>query len=73
MTIDGGSSHAYYYIISKNGQLWAYQSSYASDVTVGNIMFSSNDAPECAWHNEVQNDINGSGLFLYINIIVIGA
>jgi hypothetical protein len=72
VTIDASSQFAVYQVITKNGSPIVYQSSSGSDVIVGNLIFSVNDAPEYAWHISWSDDNLAKALFLYVNIIVIG-
>jgi len=73
VTIDGSSQPVGYYIISSNGYKSAYLSSSGSDLTVGNLIFASNGAPEAIWQANFQADNFAYCLFLYLNIIIIGA
>jgi len=72
-SIDGSANMVTYIIITSNGLKIAYQSSSASDLTVSNLVFASNNSPEVTWHAGAQDDSYGYNIFLYINIIIMGA
>jgi len=73
VTIDNLSQTSGYLTITKNGIFWVFQSSSSSDLWVTNEVFASNDSPEVAWHVSNADDIYAKALFLYVNIIIIGA
>jgi len=74
VTIDGSSQLIACYLITSNGYRYAYQSPSASDLTVSDLVFATNNSPECVWHIVSSHDTNaGISHFLYINIIIIGA
>ena len=74
VTIDGSSQFVTFYTISLNPFSLAYKSTSGSDITVTNLIFPSNDSPEVAWHVTWSEDNgNGNSLFLYVNIVIIGA
>jgi len=72
VTIDGSNQFIGFYIITKNGSIRIYYSSAGPDVVVGNLVFVNNDAPECAWHLNYNEDTYGFSIHLYVNIIVLG-
>jgi len=62
-----------YATITKNGYDFAYQTTTSTnDITVSNLTFASNDSPEIAIH-AAGHDIYALSMFMYINIIIIGA
>ena len=73
ITIDSSNAGFRYYIITQNGYLTAYQTSASTDITITNVVFPSNDAPEVILYGDGDGDIYGAGFFLYMNIIIIGA
>jgi len=73
VTIDLSSQSVVYTIITKNGFQNPYVSSSGSDVLVSNLIFSANDAPEVVWQPASAYDSYAASLFLYVNIIIIGA
>ena len=74
VTIDGSSQFVTFYNISLNPFSLVYKSTSGSDITVTNLIFPSNDSPEVAWHVTWSEDNgNGNSLFLYVNIVIIGA
>ena len=73
VTIDLSSDSVIYTIITKNGFQNPYASSSGSDVLVSNLIFSANDAPEVIWQPASAYDSYAVSLFLYVNIIIIGA
>jgi len=73
VTIDGSSRLAGYYAITSNGSKALYTTSTSSDLIVSSLIFTANDAPEVTWHASFLEDVWGYTIFLYINIIIIGA
>ena len=73
VTIDGSSKLAGYYAITSNGYKALYTTSTSSDLIVSSLIFTANDAPEVTWHAGYLEDIWGYTIFLYINIIIMGA
>jgi len=72
VTIDGSNQPVGLIFITSNGFQNAYQSSAASDLTVSNLVFATNNSPEVAWHTP-SNDNFALSMFLYVNIIIMGA
>jgi len=73
VTIDGANKPVAFYINSSNGVIQVYVSSAGTDVTVGDLIFASNDTPSVYLHAWSQEDPWAQSVFLYINIIIIGA
>ena len=73
VTIDGSSRQVRFIIVTSNYNISVYQSPAGADVTVGNLVFASNDMPEVGWFLFYGDDIYGQSIFLYVNIIIIGA
>jgi hypothetical protein len=72
-TIDGGSTFSAFYSIGLSGANVLYNTSNASFVKATSLQFTTNDAPECSWRLEGGREIyGGNGIFLYVNIIVLG-
>ena len=75
-TIDQSSTNASYWIANSNLPnkfVPAYQAAPASAAWVTNLIFSANDSPEVIWVSGTDGDTNGASLWLYVNIIIIGA
>jgi hypothetical protein len=72
VTIDGSSRSMEYDVITENNFKSVYLSSPSSDLTVGNLVFTVNNNPECIWHAGYGEDNYGFSMFLYVNIIVLG-
>ena len=73
VTIDNSSQPAILYSITSNGFKIVYLSPSSSDITASNLVFAVNDSPEYVWEAAYSTDNNGLALFLYVNIIIIGA
>ena len=71
-TIDSSNAGFRYFIITENGYLTAYQTYTSTDITITNVVFPSNDAPEVILYGDGDGDIYGTGFFLYMNIIIMG-
>jgi len=72
VSIDGSGIPIQFVAITKNGILLAYNSTSSSDFSISDLIFSSNDSPEVVYHAGGA-DSSGVYLFLYVNIIIIGA
>ena len=69
----GNNAGFVYAAITKNGYDFAYQTTTSTnDITVSNLTFASNDSPEIVIHANGQ-DYYALSMFIYINIIIIGA
>jgi hypothetical protein len=71
-TIDGSSTFSAFYSVGLSGANSLYNTASGSFVKVSGIQLAINNEPECTWRLEDGRDIYGRGVFLYVNIIVIG-
>ena len=72
VTIDNSYQQVMYIIITQNNRIIVYTGTSGTDVTVGNLVFSTNDVPECVYHISGNEDIGAQPILLYVNIIIIG-
>ena len=72
VTIDGSSQPVTYLLITSNGYFAAFTSTAGSDVTLSDLIFPANNAPEVVWHVFYGEDGQGTCMFLYVNIAIMG-
>jgi len=74
VTIDGSVQAVYagYIDVQNKSSYFFYQSSASADLIVSGIIFSSNNSPEYIYQL-TDGDVDGRALFIYVNIVIIGA
>jgi len=74
VTIDGSVQAVYagYIDVQNKSSYFFYQSSASADLIVSGIIFSSNNSPDYIYQL-TDGDVDGRALFIYVNIVIIGA